>query len=134
MARKLNLDRIEPDRKRKRIAVALSAADAGAVTQISAMRGAPSSRVVARMIGDGMALEKRGRVILDRLEWPTHPTDPRYVQAAFDPLDFLDLIEVAETSFEPLNATASALFKLGLAAYQQEQEPMAGTKCKSDLG
>lgn len=120
MARKSNLDRIEPDRKRKRIAVALSAADAGAVTQISVMRGVPSSRVVARMIGDGMTIEQRGRIIHDRPKWPTHPNDPRYVQAAFDPLDFLDLVELAETTFEPLNVTASALFKLGLAAYQQE--------------
>ncbi len=120
MLRKPNLDRIEPDRKRKRIAVALSAADAGAVTQISAVRGVPSSRVVAYMIRGGMEIEQRGRIILDRPKWPTHPADPRYVQAAFDPLDFLDLVELAETTFEPLNVTASALFKLGLAAYQQE--------------
>jgi len=125
MARKSNLDRIEPDRKRKRIAVALTAGDAGAVTQISAMRGVPSSRVVARMIGDGMAIEQRGRIVLDRPKWPTHPNDPRYVQAAFDPLDFLDLVELAETTFEPLNVTASALFKLGLSAYQQERAPKA---------
>lgn len=120
---KPNLDRIEPDRKRKRIAVALSAGDAGTVTQISAMRGVPSSRVVARMISDGMAIEQRGRLILDRPNWPTHPADPRYVQAAFDPLDFLDLVELAETTFEPLNVTASALFKLGLAAYNGESAP-----------
>ena len=125
---KPNLDRIEPDRKRKRIAVALSAADAGAVTQLSAMRGVPSSRVVARMIGDGMSIEQRGRIILDRPKWPTHPTDPRYVQAAFDPLDFLDLVELAETCFEPLNATASALFKLGLAAYQEEESAKAARR------
>lgn len=128
MASKSNLDHIEPDRKRKRIAVALSAADAGAVTQISAMRGVPSSRVVARMVGDGMAIEQRGRVILDRPKWPTHPNDPRYVQAAFDPLDFLDLVELAETTFEPLNVTASALFKLGLAAYQGEHSPKVASR------
>jgi hypothetical protein len=45
------------------------------------------------------------------------------VQAAFDPLDFLDLAELAETTFEPLNVTASALFKLGLASYQRERAP-----------
>jgi hypothetical protein len=123
MGRKLDLDRIEADRKRKRIAVALSAADAGTVTKLSAMRGVPSSRVVARMIGDGMAIEQGGRIKLDRVKWPTHPTDPRYVQAAFDPLDFLDLVELAETSFEPLNVTASALFKLGIADYQKQCSP-----------
>ena len=71
------------------------------------------------MIGDGMAIEHRGRIILDRPKWPTHPADPRYVQAAFDPLDFLDLVELAETTFEPLNVIASALFKLGLAAIRK---------------
>ena len=45
------------------------------------------------------------------------------MQAAFDPLDFLDLVELAETAFEPLNYAASALFKLGLAAYQEEHSP-----------
>lgn len=133
MGRKPHLDRIEPDRKRKRIAVALSAADAGAVTQISAMRGVPSSRVVGYMIGNGMAIEERGRLILDRPKWPTHPTDPRYVQAAFDPLDFLGLVELAETTFEPLNVTASALFKLGLAAYQ-EARPSKPVRAEFDFG
>jgi hypothetical protein len=54
--------------------------------------------------------------------------DPRYVQAAFHPLEFLDLVELAETSFEPLNVTASALFKLGLAAYQQGHSSKAESR------
>ena len=121
MGRKINPDAIEADRKKKRITVPLSAADAAAVTRISALRGFPSSRVVGYMIGKGMDIEQRGRILLDRPTWPRHPTDPRYVQAAFSPMTFLELIELAETAFEPLNVTAAALFKIGLAAYHHEQ-------------
>jgi len=78
------------------------------------------------MIGDGVTIEQRGRLLLDRVKWSAHPADPRYVQSAFDPLDFLDLVQIAETAFEIFNVTASAMFKLGLAAYQQEHQPKAG--------
>jgi hypothetical protein len=77
MGRKLDLDRIEPDRKRKRIAAALSSTDAATVTKISAMHSVPSSRVVSRMISHGMAIEQRRRIVLYRVKWPTHPRDPR---------------------------------------------------------
>lgn len=121
MGRKIDPDAIERDRKKKRIAVPLSARDAAAVTRISALRGFPSSRVVGYMIGKGMEIEQRGRILLDRVTWPPHPTDPRYVQAAFSPLSFIDFAELAETAFESLNVTAAALFQLGLAKYQSEQ-------------
>lgn len=133
MGRTLQPDSVSRDRKRKRIAVPMSAGDAGVVTQISAVRGVPSSRVVSRLVGDGMTIEQRGRLILDRPKWPPRPEDPRYVQAAFDPLDFLDLVELAETAFEPLNYTASALFKLGLAAYQEEHSAKAA-RAEFDFG
>jgi hypothetical protein len=44
-------------------------------------------------------------------------------RAAFKPLGFLDLVELAETAFWPLNVAASAFFKLGLATYQEEHPP-----------
>jgi hypothetical protein len=122
----------EADRRRKRITVALSSTDAAAVNEISAMHEVPSSRVVARMISDGMMIEQRGRLTLDRPQWPTHPADPRYVAAAFSPFDFLDLVELAETAFEPLSRTASALFKLGLAAF--EDEPPKRAPAQPDFG
>lgn len=132
MGRKLRMENGEADRKRKRITVALSSSDAAHVTQISALRGVPNSRVVSRMIGDGMVIEQRGRLALDRPAWPSHPVDPRYVAAAFDPLDFLDLVELAETAFEPLSRTASALFKLGFAAFQDEAPK--GAPAELDFG
>jgi hypothetical protein len=121
MGRRINPDAIEGDRKKKRITVPLTASDAATVTRISALKGFPSSRVVGYMIGKGMDIEQRGRILLDRPKWPSHPTDPRYVQAAFHPLTFLSLVELAETAFEPLNVAAAALFKIGLADYDNEQ-------------
>jgi hypothetical protein len=134
MGRRINPDAIEADRKKKRITVPISARDAAAVTQISALRGFPSSRVVGYMVGKGMELEQRGRILLDRPKWPSHPTDPRYVQAAFNPLDFLSLVELAETAFEPLNVTAAALFKLGLAKYQEERPVTATANTEPNFG
>lgn len=127
MGRKINPGAVEADRKKKRITVPLSALDAGAVTRISALRGFPSSRVVAYMIGKGAEIETRGRVLLDRPKWPPHPTDPRYVQAAFGAYEFLELVELAERAFEPLNVTAAALFKIGLSSYQQERARLRNT-------
>jgi hypothetical protein len=67
----------EPDRKPKRIAVALSAADAAIIPRTSALEGLPSSRLVGRLICDDIAIEQRGRILLDRPDWPPPPTDPR---------------------------------------------------------
>jgi hypothetical protein len=128
MGRKPDLDRIEPDRKRKRITVAVSARDAAAITKISALVGKTSTHMVGYMIGGGMEIEQYGRFMLDRPTWPPHPKEPRYVQAAFHPLCFLTLIDLAETAREPLNVTASALFKLGLTEYQEEHSPKAAVE------
>ena len=127
MARAFDVNRVEKGHALKRLKIASNAQTLMRLHAIAAERDRTLAYVASFMVGTGVAAASLALDDGKPIEWPAPPLDPRYITATLKPLDMLDLIDVAQRSFESVGGTAAAMLTIGLQAYEAEQQSEGAT-------